>query len=226
VNFTTKPRGAPDFAVRLFPMPWSVVASSGISYITSDSGIGVIDGWRGDLPQVNVLGSRDARLLMPMSRAHCLQIGPEGYAPNTIAQAKLESRDVMLVNLAVYGWAQRHIFAEGQRAAQDVRRAAKKSPQAAGRPQPFKQHILIERDPLEDSLAQAHRRVGRSPYIEHAGETFDYVVLRDDNNLAADALRALALGKARAARRTGTTDLRSGNEIISPMDVRRVDGGR
>lgn len=214
-----------DFAVRLFSMPWLLLEGTRTSFITSDSGFGVIDSERHRLPQVNVLGSRHARLLMPMARAHCLQIGPEGYAPAAITTAKLDGRDVLLVNLAVYGWAQRHIFAQSQHAAEEVRKAAKRSTHAVAGPQPFKQNVLIERDPHDDSLAKAHRKVGRAPYIDHLGETFDYVILRDDKSLAREALRALALSKARAVRRTGTTDLRSGSEILSPLDVRGIGRG-
>ena len=185
----------------------------------------MIDSARDRLPQVNVLGSREAQLLMPMAREHCLQIGPEGYAAAGITAAELDWRDIVLVNLGVYGWAQRHIFAESQHAAEELRKAAKKSPRAISRPQPFRQHVLIERDPHDDSLAKAHRKVGRAPYISHRGETFDYVILRDDKSLPREALRALALSKARASRRTGTTDLRSGSEILSPLEVRRVRRG-
>jgi hypothetical protein len=214
-----------DFAVRLFSMPWSLMKGTRTSFITSDSGLGVIDSERDRLPQVNSLGTRDARLLTPMARGHCLQIGPEGYAPAGITTAKFDGRDVVLVNLAVYGWAQRHIFAGSQHAAEELRKAAKRSPRAVAGPQPFRQHVLIERDPHDDSLGKAHRKVGREPYIDHLGETFDYVILRDDKSLAREALRALALSKARAIRRTGTTDLHSGNEILSPLDVRRVARG-
>lgn len=211
-----------DFAVRLFVMPWSLVEGTQTSFITSDAGMGVIDSGPDRSPEINVLGSRDARLLLPLAREYCLQIGPEGYAPAQITPAKQEERDVRVVNLAVYGWAQRHIFAETQHAAEEVRTAAKRSPRAVAGPRPFRQHVLIERDAHDDSLATAHRKVGRAPYIDHAGETFDYVILRDDENLAREALRALALSKARAIRRTGTTDLRSGSEILSPLDIRRV----
>jgi hypothetical protein len=212
-----------DFAARLYLMPWSLLEGTRESFITSDSGLGVIDSERDRLPQVNVLGSHDARLLMPMAREHCLQIGPDGYAPAGITTAKFDWRDVLLVNLGVYGWAQRHIFAESQHAAEQMRKAAKRSPRAVSRPQPFRQNVLIERDPHDDTLAKEHRKVGRAPYINHLGETFDYVILRDDKSLAREALRALALSKGRAIRRTGTTDLRSGSEILSPLDIRRVD---
>jgi hypothetical protein len=211
-----------DFAVRLYLMPWSLLEGTRESFITSDSGLGVIDSERDRFPQVTVLGSRAARLLMPMARKRCLQIGPQGYAPAGITGAELDRRDVLLVNLGVYGWAQRHIFAESQHAAEEMRKAAKTSPRAVSRPQPFRQHVLIERDPHDDSLAKGHRKTGRAPYINHLGETFDYVILRDDKSLPGEALRALALSKARASRRKGTTDLRSGTEILSPLDVRRV----
>jgi hypothetical protein len=59
------------------------------------------------------------------------------------------------------------------------------------------------------------------PYIEHNGESFDYIILRDDKEIAREALRALAISKRRAQRRLGTADLRSGNEIVSPLEVRR-----
>jgi hypothetical protein len=213
-----------DFAVYLFSMPWSLLEGTGMSFITSDSGLGVIDSERDRVSQVNVLGSPNARLLVPVGREHCLQIGPEGYAPAGITNSKLAGRDVLPVNLAIYGWAQRHIFAESQHAAEEVRRAAKRSPRAAAGPQPFRQNMLVERDPRDDSLGNAHRMVGRAPYIDHLGEKFDYVILRDDNNLAREALRAAALSKVRAIRRTGTTDLRSRSEILSPLDVRRVTG--
>jgi hypothetical protein len=214
-----------DFAVRLYLMPWSLLQGTRESFITSDSGLGVTDSERDRLPQVTVLGSRDARLLMPMAREHCLQIGPEGYSRAGITAAELDWRDVLLVNLGVYGWAQRHIFAESQHAAEELRKAAKRSPRAISRPQPFRQHVLIERDPHDDSLAKAHRKVGRAPYVNHRGETFDYVILRDDKSLPREALRALALSKVRASRRIGTTDLRSRSEILSPHDVRRVRRG-
>jgi hypothetical protein len=210
-----------DYAVRLFCMPWSLLSGSGETFITSDSGLGVIDRERDSFQQVSVLGSRDARLLMPISSGHCIQIGPLGPPTIAVPPTALTPGDTTLVNMAVYGWAGRHIFADRQTTAVDVRMAAKRAPAAAERPRPFTQHALIERDPDDDSLAQAHRRVGRVPHVEHDGETYDYVVLRDDKDLPRQALRALALSKARAERRTGTTDLRSGSEVLSPLDIRR-----
>jgi hypothetical protein len=210
-----------DYALRLFCMPWSLLAASGGTLITSDSGLGVMDRDRDSFRQVSVLGSPDARLLMPLSSAHSLQIGPIGPPQLAVAPRALTSNDTTLVNLAVYGWAGRHIFADRQKTAVDVRIASKRTPGATERPRPFRQHVLIERDPDDDRLAQAHRKVGRVPYVEHDGETYDYVILRDDKELPRQALRALALSKARAERRTGTTDLRSGSEILSPLDIRR-----
>jgi hypothetical protein len=210
-----------DYAVRLFCMPWFLLSGSASTFITSDSGVGVIDRQRDSFQQVNVVGSRDARLLMPISREHCLQIGPLGRPTVGVTPTALTPEDTTLVNLAVYGWAARHIFADGQKTAGDVRMAAKRAPHAAARPRRYTQYVLIERDPDDDRLAQAHRRVGRVPYVEHDHEEYDYVILRDDNDLPRQALRGLALSKARAERRTGSMDLRSGSEVLSPLDIRR-----
>ncbi len=214
-----------DFASSLFCMPWSLLSGNADAFITSDSGVGVIDEQRDSFHQVSVLGSRHARLLMPISSEHCLQIGPAGLPTIAVTPDALEAIDTMLVNLAVYGWAERHIFADRQKTASDVRTASKEMPHAVARPRRFTQYVLIERDPDDDTLAQAHRVLGRTPYIEHDGEEHDYVILRDDNDLPRDALRALALAKARAERRTGTTDLRSGNQVLSPLEI-RVPGRR
>jgi hypothetical protein len=210
-----------DYAVRLFCMPWSLLSGSAGAFITSDSGVGVIDQDRDTFQQVNVLGSRHARLLLPISREHCLQIGPVGRPTIGVRANALRPGDTMLVNLAVYGWSERHIFADGQKTASDVRRASKRSPHAVARPRPYTQYVLIDRDRDDDTLAQAHRKVGRMPYVEHDGEEYDYVILRDDRDLPRQALRALAQSKARAERRSGTTDLRSGSEVLSPLHIRR-----
>jgi hypothetical protein len=178
-------------------------------FITSDSGFGVLDRTRDNFRQVSVLGSPDARLLMPIAREYCLQIGPIGRAATGVSPSALTPKETSLVNLAVYAWAGQHIFADTQKTATDVRRASKRAPQLAPRPRPFTQHVLIERDPDDDSLAQGHRKVGRAPCIEHDGVELDYVILRDDDDLPREALRALGLSKLRAHRRTGTTDLRS-----------------
>jgi hypothetical protein len=190
-------------------------------FITSDSGFGVLDRTRDNFRQVSVLGSPDARLLMPIAREYCLQIGPIGRAATGVSPSALTPKETSLVNLAVYAWAGQHIFADTQKTATDVRRASKRAPQLAPRPRPFTQHVLIERDPDDDSLAQGHRKVGRAPCIEHDGVELDYVILRDDDDLPREALRALGLSKLRAHRRTGTTDLRSRSEVLSPLEIRR-----
>jgi hypothetical protein len=210
-----------EYAVRLFSLPWASLSGTSSVFITSDSGIGVIDRTRDSFRQVSVLGSQDARLLMPLSRECCLQIGPIGSPTTAVISSALTSNETRLVNLAVYGWAGRHIFADGQKTATDVRRASKRAAYMAIRPRPYTQYVLIERDPDDDALARAHRKVGRVPYIEHDGEEHDYVILRDDDDLPRDALRALGLSKMRAERRTGTTNLRSGSQVLSPLEIRR-----
>lgn len=214
-----------DYAVRLFCMPWSLLSARAARFITSDAGIGVIDPDRNRLQQQSVLGSPAARLLLPISSAHSLQIGPLGPRSFAVAPTSLTPAETMQANLAVYGRAGRHVFADRQQTAVDVWAAAKRMPGAVARPQPFAQHVLIEREPGDDRLAQGHRRLGRVPYIEHDGATYDYVILRDDKDLPREALRALALSKARAERRTGTTELRSRSEVLSPLDVRRPRRG-
>lgn len=210
-----------DYAVRLFCMPWSLASGVGSTFITSDSGIGVIDRGQDDFEQVSVLGSRDARLLMPISRAHCLQIGPGDRPRLGLTPTALTSAETLRVNLAIYGWASRHIFADSQRSATEVRSEAKRTPIAVARPRPFRQFVLIERDPDDDSLAQSHRKVGRDAYVEHEGIEHDYIILRNDKELPQAALRGLGISKARAERRSGTSDLRSGSAVLSPLTIRR-----
>lgn len=222
LSLTTMLELLDNLAGEFFPMPWSLLRADGASFVTSDSGLGVMDEWNRASQQVNVLGTTDARMLLPFARGQCVQIGPGGRSSAGVTERKVTSRDVMLANLSIYGWAQSYIFAESQQVASGVRREAKRTPRAVRGAQPFRQHVLIERDPDDDSLARAHRRVGRAPYIQHGGQAFDYVILRDDKDLAREALRALALSKARAVRRTGTTELRSGNQVLTPFEVRGI----
>ena len=52
-------------------------------------------------PAVSVLGSNDARLLMPIAREYCLQIGPIGRATTGVSPTALTPKQTSLVNLAV-----------------------------------------------------------------------------------------------------------------------------
>jgi hypothetical protein len=81
---------------------------------------------------------------------------------------------------------------------------------------------LIEREEGDESLALSHRRAGRAPYVVYNGVNHDYVILRDDRELPREALRAMAISKARAERKHGTTDLRSGNDVISRWNHSRT----
>jgi hypothetical protein len=125
-----------EYAVRLLCMPWSLLRCGGKSFVTSDSDVGVIDPGRPDGDQISVLGSEIARLLVPIRRDRCLQIGPVGPPTSQLDERGLADDETTTVNLAVYGWATRFIFADRQSTAQRLRATAKRSPARVSRPRP------------------------------------------------------------------------------------------
>jgi hypothetical protein len=92
-----------DYAAMFFQMPWTMLESQRPDFVTSDSGLGVIDPGRDSYEQVSVLGSRSARLLLPISRSDCWQIGPVGPWSASIERASPDGKEIMKVNLALYG---------------------------------------------------------------------------------------------------------------------------
>ena len=138
-----------------------------------------------------------------------------------VTQRDVTDDGAMTVNLAMYGWATRFIFADQQSTAQRLRATAKRSPARVPRPRPYHHHVLIDREEGDNSLADSHRRAGRTPYVRYDGVDHDYVILRDDKELAREALRAMAISKTRAERRNGTTALQSDNMMISPLEITR-----
>jgi hypothetical protein len=113
------------------------------------------------------------------------------------------------------------MFAHSHETAAGVRREAKRLPAAVVRPRPCYQVMLIDVEDGDDRLARGHRARGWPGYIYVQGEPNDYVVLDPENRAIERSVDLERLGKGRAIRRLGTTDLRKDTVAIEPHELGR-----
>jgi Protein of unknown function (DUF4238) len=155
---------AHDSAMLMFAgMEWTLIRADGAEFVTSDRGAASFD----PTPQHpwsshTLYSSPNAQTFFPISAECCLLLSP-GEPELRTYEAKQAT--VMEVNLRIYGWTDRYIYGRTQDAVTAVRRALKKRPRLAAAPLPHRQVMVIERDPDDDRLAQAHIARGWEPYM-------------------------------------------------------------
>jgi hypothetical protein len=118
-----------------------------------------------------------------------------------------------------HGFATDYIFSDSQQTATDVRRNAKRAPGSVVRPRPCHQVMLIDAEHGDDRLATEHRLRGWPARLTVAGEPHDYVVLDEDENVVERSIDMSLLGKERAIRRLGTTEVQAHTMAIDPGDL-------
>lgn len=118
--------------------------------------------------------------------------------------AEADARQVELINLRTYGWAEEYVFGETQAALVAVRTAAHQRPADVIRPRPFSQAIGIEPDPDDDSLARENLRCGWPAQITNSkGEIRDYMVFEVGEPEGRRRKRLDELIESRARKRAG-----------------------
>jgi Protein of unknown function (DUF4238) len=198
---------AHDTAVLVFAaMEWTLVRASGAEFVTSDRGAASFD----PTPQHpwsshTIYSSPNAETFFPISAECCLLVSPG--EPGLQTYAAKQSK-VMEINLRVYGRADRYIYGRTQDAVTAVRRALKKRPRLAAAPLPHRQVKVIECDPEDDRLAEAHIARGWEPYMIEQDENglprqLDYMVIGEEGDAVEIALNGDDLVRRRAMKAAG-----------------------
>jgi hypothetical protein len=190
-----------EVAAYIYDMHWTLLTSDGPSFVTSDRGLAMFDPapeypWSGN----SWRSSSRAQTTIPLSSPTCLLIEP-GEAKLDIGKA--DASVVEAINLRTYGWAGDYIYGETQDVVAAARRAAKRRPADVARPKPNHQVVVLEADPADDSLSEAHRRRGWPPYLVVDGERHDYVVIGPDGDPVGTMERTTEIVKERARRALG-----------------------
>lgn len=190
-----------EIAAYIFDMHWTLLTTEGRGFVTSDRGLAMYDPapkypWSGN----SWRSSPRAQTSIPLSSSAALIIEPGERKLDAVA---VEASDVEAINLRSYGWAGDYIYGETQEGVAAVRRAAKRRPGDVVRPKPNHQIVLLEADPSDDSLANAHRRRGWPPYLHVDGQRHDYVVIGPEGDPVGTMERTSEIVKARARRALG-----------------------
>jgi hypothetical protein len=206
-------------------MEWTLMRAHGAEFVTSDRGAASFD----PTPQHpwsshTIYSSPNAETFFPISSDYCLVVSPGEPGLRTLDANRAT---VMETNLRVYGWADRYIYGRNQEAVTAVRRALKKKPHLAAAPLPHRQVMVIERDPDDDRLAQAHVARGWEPYMIETDENgfprqLDYMVIGEEGNAVEIAMNGDDLVRRRALKAAGYSpdsniDLPGGIKTV-PLD--------
>ena len=187
----------------LLACDWTLLRAPG-GVVTSDRGYAIHDPtppypWASQ----ELFSSESSEMTMPLSDTSCLLIRPV-HARAALAVRDITPRELQTLNLRTYGWADKHVFAKTQSALDATRVGAKRSPKHVIRPKPFCEVMLLELDPMDDSLAEANVRRGWPSHLPSAdGGLRDYIVIPTDQ--PHPDLRQLAddLAERRARTRAG-----------------------
>jgi hypothetical protein len=188
-------------------MGWALMRSDGAEFVSSDRGLAIFDPTpKFPWSSYAMASSPNAQTTIPVSSSSCLLLVPTGEA--TFEAGTVENRNVEQINLRTYGWAERFIYGSTQEAVVAVRREARKKPQDVVRPKPHRPVILVERNPDDTRLADAHRKRGWPAYLEGPGmdgETvqFDYMVLGEDGDPVEVGVTTTELAKERGMKAAG-----------------------
>jgi Protein of unknown function (DUF4238) len=211
-----------DTAQLIYQMRWDLLEAGEGAFVTSDRGLGMHDPdppypWSGHA----ILSSPGAETTIPLDPQHCLLLRPPtaSQVDTGVSRIEIDSRRVSLLNLRTYGFASDYIFADSQKVATDVRSEAKRRPRLVVKPRPNHQVMLIDAEAGDDRLAREHRARGWPERLLVRGEPHDYVVLDDEDNAVERSIDMSVLGKSRAMRRLGRSDVREQNIPLDPREV-------
>ena len=188
-------------------MSWTLMrAPDDGEFITSDRGLAVFDPtprfpWSGHA----LASSPNSQTTIPISSSSCLLLVPTGEADFEVSD--LNRVEVESINLRTYGWADRYIYSSSQEMVADVRRAARKKPEQVTRPKPHSGVMLVERDPSDTWLAEAHIKRGWPPYLQAPDDDgtmrqFDYMVVGEDGDPVEVGVKTTEMAKGRAMKAT------------------------
>lgn len=183
-------------------MSWALMRAPDSEFVTSDRGLAVFDPtprfpWSGHA----LASSPNSQTTIPISSQSCLLLVPTGDADFEVGD--LGRREVESINLRTYGWADRYIYGSSQEAVVGVRRAARKQPKQVTRPKPHSGVMLVERDPSDTRLADAHAKRGWPAYLQAPDDDgtmrqFDYMVIGEDGDPVEVGVTTTQLAKERA----------------------------
>jgi hypothetical protein len=179
--FGTALQHAVENVPMLIAFDWTLLRARGGGLITSDRGYAIHDPtppypWTAQ----GLLSSENSETTVPLSDECCLLMRPVP-ASSGLTVSEISTDDVETLNLRMYGWAEKYVFAKTQGALAAVRIASRRRPGDVIRPKPFCQVALVQADPNDGSLAEANRRRGWPAQLCNAeGELCDYIVIPTD----------------------------------------------
>ncbi|TMK57872.1 MAG: DUF4238 domain-containing protein [Actinobacteria bacterium] len=212
-------------------MGWALMRSDETEFISSDRGLAIFDPtpkypWSSHA----MASSPNAQTTIPISASSCLLLVPTGEP--SFEAGEVSRHNVMQANLRAYGWAERFIYGSSQEAVVAVRRAARRKPQDVARPKPHRPVILVESDPEDTRLADAHRKRGWPPYLQAPGEDgkpqrFDYMVLGEDGDPVTVGVTTTELARERGMKAAGLSpNAFDGETHTRSVPLRDVKGAR
>lgn len=187
-------------------MSWGLISAGEGEFVTSDRAVAVHD------PARPYPWSMDALFSSPRSQStttvsskSCLIVVPGRpvFQSHTATASEVEE-----INLRTYGWADRFVFGATPTVLEGLRERAREEPEAVKEPRPFRNVVLIERDPDDDSIAQEHRARGWPPYIREPAEdgtlrVLDYLVAGVDGDPVEVGVRSNRLARERGLKAAG-----------------------
>ncbi len=171
-----------------------------------------------------MLSSENSETTLPLSDTNCLVMRPVP-ADSGLAVREISLAEVETLNLRIYGWADKYVFAKSQATLDAVRAASRRRPADVIRPKPFCQVALLEPDPDDVSLAEANVRRGWPAQLPNdRGELRDYVVIPSDEPNPDLWKLTDDLTERRARKRAGVgpnepCDGRITNRPLHPLDI-------
>ena len=185
---------------------WGLMRAGESEFLASDRGLAVFDPAR-PFPWVMdaLFSSPRSQSTTPISSASCLIVVP-GEPCFKIKES--EPREVEIVNLGTYGWADRFVFGSDAERVQALAATARAEPERAPGPKPFRNIILLEGDPDDECLARAHRERGWPAYMRPRGEdgtvrTMDYMVVGADGDAVEIGVKSSELARRRGLKAAG-----------------------
>jgi hypothetical protein len=202
----------------IYQLQWHLLEAVDGRFVTSDRGLAMYDPtpafpWSGHA----IMSSPNAQTTIPLGPTQCLLLRPPGPVLTAgVPVHRIDARKVMEINLRTYGFASDYIFADTQQTATNVHREAKARPKAVERPRRSHQIVLIDAEAGDDRLANEHEKRGWPPRLVVAGHAHDYVVLAPDDRPIERSVDLATVGKQRAMRRLGTSEIYESTVAIDP----------
>lgn len=178
-------------------MQWQVLEAADAEFVISDRAIAMQDHalkypWQGHAWR----SSPHAQTIIPLDPEHCLLVQD---GPPRIGRARVAPGDVMRINLAIYGWAERFIYARTQDVVQVVRSQAKRRRELVIRPRVTKQVLFEPADPGDPAAGADKVKLGlpRGAWVPRpdGGRQFcTYTVLDPDDPRGTSATAGVTIG--------------------------------